>query len=71
MKLFQILDHTGHSTIEFTDEQKADAQAKFNQLIAGKHTAATRKTSERDYHVVKDFKQTQDETMFIPQMVGG
>ena len=37
----------------------------------GGHAAATRKTGESDYTVVKNFKDTQDETLFVPAMQGG
>ncbi len=69
MKFF-ILDPSGHETIEFTDT--TDAMAKFAELVGEKkHTAATRKTGEREYTVVKNFKDTQDETLFVPAMKGG
>ena len=40
-------------------------------LTDGGHAAATRKTGESDYTVVKNFKDTQDETLFVPAMQGG
>lgn len=66
---FQILDHTGHSTLEFTDTN--DAMEKFNVLIKDGSTAATRKTGDKDYTVTRNFDPTADETLFIPRMQGG
>lgn len=69
-----ILDHTGHSVIEFdktNDAEVKDAMARFEKLLKGGHTAATRKTGETDYKVIKDPAEQQDETLFVPQMRGG
>lgn len=69
-----VMDASGHSTIEF---DKADpialdaAMERFKALTDGGHAAATRKTGESDYTVVKNFKDTQDETLFVPAMQGG
>ena len=70
-----IMDHSGHTTIEFDKSNTADldaAVARFNALRKSGHTAATRKIGETEYKApVKDFKDTEDETLFIPQLIGG
>lgn len=69
-----VMDHTGHSTIEFDKANTADLDAsiaRFNELRASGHAAATRKTGERDYTLIKSPDQEQDETLFVPQMRGG
>jgi hypothetical protein len=71
---FQIMDHTGHSTIEFDKANTADLDAvvaKFNELKASGHVAATRKAGETDYKVIKSPDDVQDETLFVPQLRGG
>ena len=68
---FHIMDATGHSTIEFTAEQKAEAEAKFKALIDGGKTAATRKAGATDYTVTRAFDPTADEALFIPHLKGG
>ena len=70
MKFF-VMDHTGHSTLEFTEAQKADAQAKFDELLAEGKIAGTRKEGAHDYQKVKSFDELSDETTFTPQRVGG
>ena len=69
-----IMDVTGHETIEFDATNTVDLDAameRFNKLTKSGHAAATRKTGERDYKVVKSFKDTEDETLFVPAMKGG
>jgi len=76
---FDIIDHTGHSTIDIDDAKAngdtvlsvADAMAKFNALIGDGKTAATRKTGDASYKVTRTFDPTADETLFIPRMQGG
>ena len=71
MLKFHVMDHSGHSTIEFTSEQKAEAQAKFDELLAEKKIVGTRKTGEQDYKAVKAFSELQDEAVFTPARQGG
>jgi hypothetical protein len=66
---FQILDHTGHTTLDITDTN--DAMEKFNELVGLGSTAATRKTGDKDYTVTRQFDPTADETLFVPRMQGG
>jgi hypothetical protein len=71
---FQIMDQTGHSTIEFDKTNAADLNMlvkKFNELKASGHTAATRKAGEQDYKLIKSAGDAQDETLFVPQLKGG
>jgi len=75
MATHKIMDHTGHTTIEFdaTNTVELDeAMARFNRLVGEqKHTAATRKAGATDYAVTKTFDPTADETLFIPALMGG
>lgn len=69
-----VMDPSGHETIEFDVLDKTELEAamdRFEALTKSGHAAATRKTGERDYKVVKDFKDTEDETLFVPAMKGG
>lgn len=67
-----IMDHTGHSTLEFTEDQKSEGFAMLERLLSeGGKTLATRKAGESDYTVVKNPSQVQDEALLIPQRQGG
>ena len=70
-----VMDHSGHSTIEFDASNTVDldaAMARFEALTKYRScAAATRKAGETDYKVVKKFEDTQDETLFVPQLKGG
>jgi hypothetical protein len=68
---FYVMDHTGHSTVEFTEAQRGEAQAKFDELLAEGKIAGTRKQGASDYQKVKSFDELQDETTFTPPRVGG
>lgn len=68
---FYIMDHTGHSTIEFTAEQKAEAERLFNEHIGNGKIAATRKAGEQDYKVIRDPAKLEDETLFSLHLKGG
>ena len=68
---FNVMDHTGHSTIEFTEDQRVEAQAKFDELLAEGKIAGTRRMGETDYQKVKSFSELQDETTFTPARQGG
>ena len=74
MAVHKVMDRSGHSTIEFDKAdttQLSEAMERFKAMTGSGHTAATRKAGEADYTVVKDFKDTQDETLFVPHLVGG
>ena len=68
---FHIMDQSGHSTLEFSKDETTQAMEKFHALIGDKYTAATRKAGQTDYTVIKDGKQAQDETLFVPALQGG
>lgn len=69
-----VMDRSGHSTIEFDEINTVEldeALARFEMLTKSGYAAATRKTGETGYKVVKKFEDTQDETLFVPQLKGG
>lgn len=67
-----IMDATGHSTVEFTEEQKSEGYAMLERLLSeGGKVLATRKTGESDYRVVRDPSKVEDEALLIPQRQGG
>ena len=75
---FLVMDLTGHTTLEYApktvsadDPEVQAAMAKFQELVTTGYRAATRKTGQRDYTAIKQFKQQQDETLFVPHMQGG
>lgn len=70
---FQIMDQTGHTTMEFLSDDAGvkSAMEKFEQLVAEGKTAATRKKGEMGYTVTRTFCETADEVLFQPQLVGG
>jgi hypothetical protein len=68
---FYIPDHTGHSVMEFSSDQRAEADALFAKLLAEGKTPATRRAGAHDYQVIRDPGQLQDETLFAPRYVGG
>jgi len=68
---FYVMDHTGHSTLEFSAAQKAKAQKTFDALLAEGKIAGTRRAGETDYVKVKAFSELADETTFTPPRVGG
>ena len=68
---FYVMDRSGHSTLEFTPAQKAEADATFKALIGEGRTAATRQAGAHDYNVIRDPAQVQDETLFVPRLKGG
>lgn len=70
---FQIMDQTGHTTMEFLSDDAGvkNAMEKFEQLVAEGKTAAVRQKGESDYTVTRKFDATADEVLFQPQLVGG
>lgn len=75
MAKLSIMDHSGHSTVDFdkADKPALDAaMAKFEELVGDqKFTAATRKAGETDYQVIRRFDQALDETLLMPAKQGG
>lgn len=70
MKFF-VMDRSGHTTQEFSAGQKAEAAELFAKLLKEGRTAATREAGKTDYTVIRKPEQVQDETVFIPHLVGG
>jgi hypothetical protein len=74
MATHKVMDHTGHSVIEFDKNntvELSEAMARFTALTGNGHTAATRKAGDPDYTVTKTFDPTADETLFVPALQGG
>lgn len=70
---FAIMDQTGHSTLEFDKAdpaQLAAAQAKFDELMGQKYTAAER-VAPGESKLVRAFNPDAGEMVFVPQLVGG
>jgi len=68
---FHVMDHTGHSTIEFDKTQTKEAMEKFTELLNSGHTAAIRNEGQRDYTVSRRLQQPADEVLFVPHLKGG
>ena len=70
---FYVQDLTGHSTLEFTNDDAGvkEAMEKFEALLKDGHTAATRKVGETDYTVVRNPNGIEEETTFLRPMQGG
>lgn len=70
--IFQIMDQTGHTSRTFTPAQKAEADAKFRELI-GQGQMLAYKTEAGVPTQVKSLDGLKDETevVFTPQLVGG
>ena len=69
-----VMDHTGHTTIEFDPSntvELAEAMERFDQIVKNGGRAATRQAGQSDYTAIKQFSQSQDETLFVPQYQGG
>lgn len=68
---FHILDHTGHTTVEFKPSETKEAMEKFAELIDEGKRAGSRKEGQEDYTLTKSFDPTADEHVFIRPMQGG
>ena len=76
--VFQVQDHTGHSTEAFdkaNPEDLARAHARFNELVGSGHIPAA-KTGEQGKHDVappsqRVFNPDAQETIFIRPLQGG
>jgi hypothetical protein len=70
-----VMDHSGHSTVEFDPRNTVELSAameRFKALTGDGFTAAVRKEGERDYKVTRTFDPSADtETLFVPAMQGG
>ena len=68
---FLIPDHSGHSTVEFTPEQRAQAEEMFARLVKDeKKVAYTRDGKGKTRHV-RTFDPDAEDTVFINPMQGG
>jgi hypothetical protein len=68
---FLVMDYSGHTTHEFTAEEKLKGLEMFKALLEDGKTAATRSKGGTDYTVIRDPNKIEDETVFIPHRVGG
>lgn len=67
-KIFDVQDHTGHSTLTFDD--MAAAGAKFAELRkAGMF--AYKRTPDGGHTLIRNFGDTEEETLFTTLLVGG
>jgi hypothetical protein len=69
----QIMDQTGHSTLDFDPKDDAsvkEAMEKFQELAGEGYQAAVR-TGDGGLKKVKAFDPTATETVMHPQLVGG
>jgi hypothetical protein len=70
---FQIMDYTGHSTLEFNLAEEGMLKAaadKFAELIGDGKVAATRQGDGQLTHT-RSFDPNADETVFHAPMQGG
>jgi len=73
MKFF-IMDHTGHTTLEFKKDELAEAMEKFNDLVKKQKNVAAVRTGPAGSgtaELVRDFPPDADEILFHRQLVGG
>jgi hypothetical protein len=71
---FQVMDHTGHSVVEFDKADPAalkQAEALFMKLVGEGNRVAQRKSGETDYVVSKSFDPEKDEALVVRPMQGG
>lgn len=68
MKTFEIQDHTGHTTLPFDD--MVAAGAKFAELKkAG--MLAYKKAPDGAHTLIRNFGDTEEETLFTTALQGG
>ena len=73
MAKHHIMDQTGHSTVEFDQADPValkEAQERFQRLIAEHYTPAVR-GEDGKATVTRTFDPNAQETLFVPQLVGG
>ena len=70
---FEVMDHSGHKDMQFTAEQKADAQAAFDKLVRSDKMLAFKVTGEGTHEKVTAFGEIgpKDKVVFSPQLIGG
>lgn len=71
---FNIMDQTGHTTIEIDKSKSADiemAMAKFAELTGPKKMRAAVPAGDGSHTIVKSFDPDAEEYIFVPPLVGG
>ena len=75
MAKHMLMDDTGHTTIEFSklDPVALDAaMERFRHLTKDlSWRAGTRAKGETEFHLIRGFNETSDETLFFPAFKGG
>lgn len=72
MSKLNIMDHTGHTAIDFKPGDHAEAMAKFNELLKSGHTAAKKVAGgDGQFEVVRAFDPDAEEIIMKPRLVGG
>lgn len=69
MAVLKILDSTGHTTVPFSEADKAEAKATFERLM-GQGYMAFRMEKDGNRQI-KSFKDVGEETILSPQLIGG
>ena len=68
---FYVMDHTGHSTLEFSKSQVKEAMEKFNELVKGEKKVAAVKEGEGKSRLIRSFDPNAEEVVFHSPMAGG
>ncbi len=76
MNKFHIMDHTGHTTVEFDPADKLSteqAMQRFAELTGEKKMVAAEMHAlgPGQHRKIEAFDPAINETLFIPQLVGG
>ena len=74
MAKMNIMDHTGHTAMEFDAKTKdgvSEAMERFNELVKEhKYTAAAR-VGDGQFKIIRSFDPTATEIILHPQLQGG
>ncbi len=65
-----VLDSTGHSEVRFSPKDKAEAKARFKELLGQGHIAY-RMDADGKSSLTRSFDETAEEIVMHPQLVGG
>lgn len=70
---FHIMDHTGHTTVDFKKEGLGveDAMTRFREILAGGHSAFKKDPSTGNRVQIRAFDPAAEDVLFIPQLKGG
>lgn len=76
MGKLQVMDHTGHTTIEFDAQTKdgvSEAMERFNELVGQKkYTAGERiPGSDGKFKLTRSFNPDAEEIIMMPPLQGG